>query len=174
MEVDPKNLAPEKGRIPYRALSFMAESGKHAMKLGVRKGVSKAATKASGPLIVLEAIGSVIDCISSFIELARAREIRDGLRQENPLLIEKLATQRDQLRDDLDLAMEQLNKRSEQRETIARLVKECQRLFSESMNAFYEVRTADLPDLDRLAKLEDQITDRWEAVKYTLQLYQQA
>lgn len=174
MEVNPEKLASKQTRIPYRAISFMAESGKQAAKLGVRKGLSKTAAKVSGPLIVLEAIGSVIDCISSFIELSRAREVRKGLQKENPLLIKKLATERDQLRDNLDVAKKKLTTSSKKRETIAKLVKECQSLFSMSMEAFHAVRTADLPDLDRLAEIEDQVIDRWNAFKHTLELYQRS
>jgi len=174
MEVDVKQAEPKKTRIPYRSISFMAQSGKHAMKLGVRKGVSKAATKVSPPLIVIDAVISVVDCISSFIELAKARTVRDGLRREVGMLTEKLAVQRDKLRDDLDVAKRQLDKRAEQKEIIAELVKECQLLFSESMKAFHILRTADLPNLGELNELEDEVIERWRALKHTLELYQQA
>jgi hypothetical protein len=150
----------------------MTQSAKLASEHGLRKGMAKAATKVNPALMVADAVLSVADCIHSFIQLAEAREIRDCLARENPLLIKKLAAQRQELVEQVEVARKQLDIERQRREALAGLVKTCQELFSKTMKLFTEARSADLPQLDELDKLEDRLFEDWHALKGALAFYQ--
>lgn len=172
-ETDPENLATGGGTYaPHRAIRFMANTGKYAAKMGVKKGVSKAASKVNPTLLVVEAAISVVDCVKSFIDLAKAREIRDNLSRENDLLIEELATKREALEENIATAREKVEEHKKRKEVLADLVKECQDIFSESMTAFSRIRAQNLPELDQLARREQDLISSWESMKRALELYQ--
>lgn len=171
-ETDLENLDIGSTHTPYRAIRFMANTGKYAAKMGVKKGVSKAASKANPALLIVEAAISVADCVKSFIDLAKAREIRDNLSRENDLLIEELATKREALEENIVTAREKVEEHKKRKEVLADLVRECQEIFSESMTAFSRIRAQNLPELDQLARRERDLIDSWEKMKRALELYQ--
>lgn len=173
MDTEPEFEDPGSTRIPYRSVRFMAQSGKMAAKMGVRKGVREAAKKANPALMVIDAAISVVDCVKSFIELSKAREIRDNLRRENKLLIDKLEAQREELESNIEVAREKVEAYADRQEVIAELVRECQQIFSQSMEAFTQIRGESLPDLHQLEKQEKQLLNDWKALKDALKLYQE-
>lgn len=159
-------------RIPYRAVGFLAQTGRAVARHGVRRGIGQAAAKVAPPLLLIEAAVSVVGAIGSFLDLAAARERRDALRQLNPLLQEQLRASRKVLEGEIAIAREELAQVGRSREIIARLVHSCRQAFSLAMRACRDLVVSDVPDLDAIERSQEALELAWRDVRSALQAYQ--
>ena len=156
-------------RVPRHALIFMASSARLAAKHGLKKGLRRAAAKANPTLLAIEAAVSVVDAVSSYLNLRAAREHRDGLQKLIPYEEERLRLERQQLREQLDLAKEAIEQREDIQRRIGELALACSRVCRTTWDELEAIRSSELPDLEafdsQLQSLENAWTDFCHVLK---------
>ncbi len=154
-------------RVPRHALVFMASSAKLAAKHGLKKGLTR--VPANPTLLAIEAVVSVADAVSSYLNLRAAREHRDGLQKVIPYEEERLRLERKQLREQLNLAKEAIKQRKDIQRRIGELALACSRVCRTTWDELEAIRSSELPDLEafdsQLQSLENAWTDFCHVLK---------
>ena len=159
-------------RIPYRALRVVGQSGRAVATHGVKKGIGKLAAKAAPPLLILEAVTSVLGAVNSFIDLAAVRKHRDSLQQSNPLLGQRLETERKVLSEQVVLAKQRLEQQERVQQVLAELVRGSQETFRAAISLYDALLDQDLPDLGSIDEAREQLEDAWGQVLRAIEVYQ--
>ena len=158
-------------RLPRQALLFTKSFIEHAAKHGLRKGAAKAVARANPALLVIDAAGSVLDAVDSYLQLRKAQERLDGLRRLVPLEEETLALERDGLRAALDLAVRELAQHRQVRRCIGELVLQCGRASNHCWRELQAIRRSELPDIEAFDRTLVQLEQAQSDIKRTLALF---
>jgi aspartyl-tRNA synthetase len=161
-------------QVPRYALTFMAKSGQLAVKHGLKKGLSKAASKANPALLVIEAAASVAEAVNSFYKLSRAKEHRNGLEKLIPLEEDRLSAERDQLSEQLEMAKEEINLQKDVQRRLGELVLMCANACKTSWSELEAIRSSDLPDLEAFDEQFEKIESAWMDLRHALENYNNA
>ena len=153
-------------RVPRHALIFMASSARLAAKHGL-KGLTRAPAKANPTLLVIEAVGSVVDAVDSYLQLRAARERRDGLHKLIPYEEEWLRLERQQLRKQLDL----IEQRKDIQRRIGELALVCSRVCRTTWDELEAIRSSELPDLEAFDRQLQSLEGAWTEFHHALQNY---
>ena len=156
-------------RVPKHALTFMASSANLAAKHGLKKVLTRAPAKANPTLLAIEAVVSVADAVDSYLQLRAARKRRDGLQRFIPLEEERLRIEHQKLREQLDLAKEEIKQKQDIQKRIGELTLACSRVCRMAWDELEAIRSSELPDLEafdsQLQSLENAWTDLCHALK---------
>ena len=156
---------------PQHALTFMASTTTLAVKHGLKRGMAKAAAKASPPLLVLEAVGSVAGAVNSYLKLRQAREYRDGLRQILPYEEERLRLEREKLCEELEEAKTKIDQRQEIQKRLGALTLACASVYRTAWDELHALRTAELPDIEAFDSTLEKLEDEWRQFQHALANY---
>lgn len=161
-------------RIPRHALTFMGSSARLAVKHGLKKGLTRAASKANPALLVIEAVVSVAEAVDSYLNLSRAREHRDGLRRFIPHEEERLRLEREQLAEQLDLAKEEIALKKDMQRRLGELVLVCASTCKLAWAELHAIRSSDLPDLEAFDRQLDMLDSAWSDLRHALGNYNES
>lgn len=158
-------------RVPRHALIFMESSARLAAKHGLKKGLMRASAKANPALLAIEAAVSVADAVSSYLNLRAAREHRDGLQRLLPYEEERLQLERQQLKEQLDLAKEAIDQRKDIQERLGKLTLACSRVCRMIWDELEAIRSSDLPDLESFDRQLQSLEGAWTDFRHGLKNY---
>lgn len=161
-------------RVPRHALTFMASSAKLAVKHGLKKGLTKAASKVNPALLVIEAAVSVAEAVNSYLKLRRAREHRDGLRSFIPHEEERLRLERQQLYKQLDIAQEEIDQKKEMQRRLGELVLVCGKACKTTWTELHAIRSSDLPDLEAFDRQLEMLESAWSDLRHAIENYNES
>ena len=158
-------------RVPRHALIFMESSARLAAKHGLKKGLMRASAKANPALLAIEAVVSVADAVSSYLNLRAAREHRDGLRKIIPHEEERLRLERQQLGEQLDLAKEAIEQRKDIQERLGKLTLACAQTLNTIWIELHAIRSSDLPNLEAFDSQLQSLESAWDDLSHVLENY---
>lgn len=156
---------------PQHALTFMVSTTTLAMKHGLKRGIAKAAAKASPPLLVIEAATSVAGAVNSYLKLRQAREHRDGLRRILPYEEERLRLEREKLCKELEEAKTAIDQRREIQKRLGALTLACASAYRMTWDELQKIRTAELPDIEAFDSTLEKLEDEWRQFQHALANY---
>jgi hypothetical protein len=155
--------------VPRHALTLMANSANLAAKHGLKKGLSKAASKTNPALLVIEAAVSVAEAVNSYLQLRKAREHRDGLQRLIPHEEERLRLERQHLEEQLDLAKKEIAQNKDIQRRLGELVLACGRACRTTWTELHAIRASDLPDLENFDTQLRTLEGAWSDLQHALQ-----
>jgi hypothetical protein len=161
-------------RIPRHALTFMGNSARLAVKHGLKKGLTRAASKANPALLVIEAVVSVAEAVDSFLKLSRAKEHRDGLLRIIPHEEERLRLERCQLSEQLELAKEDIAQKMDTQRMLGKLVLVCANTCRLAWVELHAIRSSDLPDIEAFDRQLEMLDSAWSDLRHALGNYNES
>ena len=160
-------------RAPLHALRLMPLIAAQVAKHGLRKGLANATAKANPTLMVIEAATSVAGAIASYLQYRTAIACRDGLKKLLPLEDKRLRDEREKLRQQLDRVRADMDQRQKIQERLGQLVNACVNAVRLIWEELEMLRYEDLPDLDIIEQLTEQLDGAWHQFQAALAYYQE-
>ena len=157
--------------VPRHALTFLAQSGKYALKCGIKKGLGKAAAKANPATMVFEAAISVIEAVDSFYTLKEAQAKLDGYKRFVPLEEERLRKERLLLKSRLEVMEKEIQQTREVQARLGDLAQQCASMCFAAFDDLQRIRASDLPDLKAFDDKLEVLEDAWQGFRRALANY---
>ncbi len=155
--------------VPPLALRFMLKTGALVAKQGLKRGLSKAVSRAAPPLAILEAAAEVLRAGGAVAEWYAASKHREGLQRTVQSLDQQLRLEREAL----DSAIQEARKEAEVRQDAARVVNQilraAHRLVGDASKALSAAQQEDLPDFTEVERLREELEDAWAGLRRILE-----
>ena len=152
----------------------MGASARLAVKHGLKKGLTRAASKADPALLVIEAVVSVTKAVDSFLKLSQAKEHRDGLRKLIPQEEERLRLEREELSERIDLAREEIAQKKDMQRRLGELVLVCGNICRLALAELHAIRSSDLPDIEAFDRQREMLESAWSELRQALGNYNES
>jgi nitric oxide reductase large subunit len=147
----------------------MLKTGALVARHGLKKGLSKAASRVAPPLAILEAAVEVLRAGGAIAEWYAASKHHEGLQK----MVQSLGQQLRLEREALDSAIQEARKEAEVRQDAARavhqLLRAAHRLVGDASKALSAAQQEDLPDFTEVERLREELEDAWAGLRRALE-----